>query len=80
MILEEALRAVVDALHEAYVGYDVREAGQDLEDRVISAEVSVVVNPHPVAQLASSGGRTMRSSLVPRTTPTKRGTSRRRLP
>jgi WhiB family transcriptional regulator, redox-sensing transcriptional regulator len=64
MSLEEALRTVADALREAYVGYDVREAGQELEDRVISAEVSVVVNPHPVVQFASSGSRTMRSSQV----------------
>ena len=46
----EVLASYVEALHLEYEGYNLPGAMQDLEDRVISAEVSAVVHPHPATQ------------------------------
>jgi WhiB family redox-sensing transcriptional regulator len=46
----EALSSLVETLHLEYETYSLPRAIQDLEDRVISAEVSAVVHPHPATQ------------------------------
>jgi len=46
----EILASVAEALHHEYEGYNLAGALQDLEDRVINAEVNTVAHPHPSTQ------------------------------
>jgi WhiB family transcriptional regulator, redox-sensing transcriptional regulator len=46
----EVFASLVETLHLEYEAYNLPGAVQDLEDRVISAEVSAVVHPHPATQ------------------------------
>ena len=46
----EILASLVEALHCEYEAYNLPGALQDLEERVINAEVNAVVHPHPATQ------------------------------
>jgi WhiB family transcriptional regulator, redox-sensing transcriptional regulator len=46
----EILASFAEALHCEYEAYNLPGALQDLEDRVINAEVNAVVHPHPATQ------------------------------
>jgi WhiB family redox-sensing transcriptional regulator len=47
---EIILASFAEALHCEYEAYNLPGALQDLEDRVINAEVNAVVHPHPATQ------------------------------
>ena len=47
MNAHEILASVAGTLHREYEGYNLAGALQDLEDRVINAEVNTVAHPHP---------------------------------
>ena len=47
MNADEILSSAAAALHREYEGYNVLGALQDLENRVISADVDAIVHPHP---------------------------------
>ena len=46
----EILASFAEALHCEYEAYDLPGALQDLEDRIINAEVNAAVHPHPATQ------------------------------
>jgi WhiB family redox-sensing transcriptional regulator len=53
MNAEEVLISLAEELHSEYEGYNLSGALQDLEDRIISAEVSAVAHPHPAIRRGS---------------------------
>ena len=53
MNAEEVLISLAEELDSEYEGYNLSGALQDLEDRIISAEVSAVAHPHPAIRPGS---------------------------
>jgi WhiB family transcriptional regulator, redox-sensing transcriptional regulator len=53
MNAEEVLISLAKELHSEYEGYNLSGALQDLEDRIIRAEVSAVAHPHPAIRVGS---------------------------
>jgi WhiB family redox-sensing transcriptional regulator len=56
MNTDEALALAAQALRREYEGYNLPGALQDLEDRIITAEVNTVAHPHPATRQNTGTG------------------------